>query len=181
MKDANNEARMNRQVTFTLSEQDLRLAGRLHVFSWLREPRAMARMLAIWVGAMAVLLGFLYWTGVPWPRLSEKLPLFAFVPVAVVFSVAFVVPLVLGPIVVRRRFRQDKLLRQPVTASWDESAYQAEQPGIYNRIPWGDYAKWREDRHLFLFFLSDYSYQVLPKRALAPEQIADIQKVLSAY
>ena len=90
-------------------------------------------------------------------------------------------PLALSPLVIRRRFKQDKLVRKPVSAGWDEEAYEAEQPGVHNRIAWRDYMKIREDRHLFLFFISDYSYQILPKRALTQEQIADLQRVLAAF
>jgi len=171
---------MNRKVTFKLNQLDLRRAGRLHVFSAMRDPRTVIRVSVIWAAAIAVLVGFLYLAAMPWPELLENLPLFALIMAAATFGVAFVFPLALGPIVIRRRFRQDKLLRQAATASWDEHAYQVEQPGIYNRILWGDYSKWREDRHLFMFFRSDYSYQVLPKRALTQEQIEDIRRVLSA-
>ncbi len=175
---------MNRKATFTLSERDLRRAGRLHVFSAMRDPRTITRVSLLWIVAMALLVGFLHLIGTPWPELRGNLPLFALIMAAPTFGVAFVFPLalgsILGPIVIRRRFRQDKLLRQAATASWDEDAYEVEQPGIYNRIPWGDYSKWREDRHLFMFFRSDYSYQVLPKRALTEEQIEDIRRVLPA-
>lgn len=171
---------MNRQTTFTLSERDLRRAGRLHVFSWIRQPRSILKLLVLWIVAIVVFLVFMYWSGVPWAALFAKLPLFALLSAVMAFGVPLLIPLALGPIIIRRRFRQDKLLRQSVTARWDESAYEAEQPGIHNRILWHDYSKWHEDKHLFLFFLSDYSYQILPKRALTAAQIEDLQRVMSA-
>ncbi|WNJ93369.1 YcxB family protein [Bosea sp. 685] len=170
---------MHRKVIFTLNELDLRRAGRLHVFSSARNARTMIRMSILWIGAMAVLSGYLYLLGMPWPELRENLPVFALVISAATFGVSFIFPLALGPIIIRRRFRQDKLLRQAGTVNWDEEAYTVEQPGIYNRIQWGDYSKWREDRHVFVLFRSDYTYQVLPKRVLAREQIEDIQRLLS--
>ncbi|NLR97145.1 YcxB family protein [Rhizobium sp. P38BS-XIX] len=125
---------------------------------------------------MVALAGFFHMIGMPWSELLENLPLFTLIMFIATFGVAFVIPLVLGPIIIRHRFRQDTLLRQTATVSWDEDAYEVEQPGIYNRIAWGDYSKWREGRHLFMFCRSDYSYQMLPKRVLTQEQIADIRR-----
>ena len=106
--------------------------------------------------------------------------LLALIIAATILVFSLGIPLALGPLVIRRRFKQDKLVRKPVSASWDEETYDAEQPGARNHIPWRDYMRIREDKHLFLFFISDYSYQILPKRALTAEQIADLQQILSA-
>jgi hypothetical protein len=169
---------MSRTATFTLSELDLRRAVRLHVFAMLRDRRTMIRLSIVWIVGIALLVGVLLLMGIAWPELRGDLPLISLVMAVMAFGVPFLLPLALGPLVVRRRFRGDKLVRQPVTASWDEEAYQVEQPGIYNRIPWGDYSMWQEGRHLFVFFISAYSYQVLPKRVLTEEQIEDIRRVL---
>ena len=171
---------MNRSATFTLDELDLRRAARLHVFSSIREPRTIGRLLTIWIVTIVVLAAWFRATGMPWPELRDSLLLFALIAIAVILGVAVVFPLVFSPLAIRHRFRQDKLVSKPVSVRWDEEAYEAEQPGVHNRIPWRDYLKCREDRHLFVFFLSDYNYQVLPKRALTQEQIKDIQQTLFA-
>ncbi|WP_350019326.1 YcxB family protein (plasmid) [Rhizobium sp. ZPR4] len=126
--------------------------------------------------ALAAFLGL---AGMPWLELRAALPVFALVIAAATFGFAFVFPLLIGPVVIHRRFRQDKLLRQAAEISWNEEAYEVNQPGTHNRFAWTDYSKWREGRHTFLFFRSDYSYQVLPKRVLTQEQIDDISKILS--
>lgn len=59
---------MNRKVTVTLRELDLRHAGRMHVLSWMRDPHTMARVWVIWISTMALLVGFLQLTGMPWPK-----------------------------------------------------------------------------------------------------------------
>jgi hypothetical protein len=171
---------MNRRATFTLDELDLRRAVRLHAFSAFREKRTLVRMAVLWAIAMAAFAGFFSAAGMPWPELRGNLLPFGLVIVATILGFSLGIPLALGPLVIRRRFKQDKLVRKPVSASWDEEAYEAEQPGARNHIPWRDYMKIREDKHLFLFFISDYSYQILPKRALTQEQIADLQRVLAA-
>ena len=171
---------MDRKATFTLDELDLRRAVRLHAFSSIREKQTIIRLAALWAVAMAAFIGFFSATGMPWPELRGNLLPFALVVIATILGFSLGIPLALGPLVIRRRFKQDKLVRKPVSAGWDEEAYEAEQPGARNHIPWGDYMKVREDRHLFLFFMSDYSYQILPKRALTPEQIADLQRIRAA-
>ncbi len=171
---------MNRRTTFTLDELDLRRAVRLHAFSAFREKKTLVRMAVLWAIAMAVVVGFFLAAGTPWPVLRGHLWPLALVITATILGTSLGIPLALSPLVIRRRFRQEKLIRQPVSAGWDEEAYEAEQPGVHNRIPWGDYMKIREDQHLFLFFMSDYNYQILPKRALTAGQIADLQRVLAA-
>jgi hypothetical protein len=172
---------MNRRTTFTLDELDLRRAVRLHAFGGFREKKTLVRMAVLWAIAMAAFIGFFSAAGMPWPELRGHLWLFALVITATILGTSLGIPLALSPLVIRRRFKQDKLVRKPVSAGWDEEAYEAEQPGVHNRIPWGDYMKIREDRHLFLFFMSDYNYQILPKRALTSGQIADLQRVLAAF
>lgn len=170
---------MSRKTTFTLSEADLRQGVRLHVFSALRETRTIIRLSTLWVVATAALTAFNA-SSASWSGLLHGLPISALIVTAAIFGVAVGVPLALSPFAIHRRFQQDKLVRQPVSVSWDEEAYEAEQPGVHNRISWRDYAKWREDRHLFVFFMSDYNYQILPKHALTAEQIADLRRTLSA-
>jgi len=172
---------MNRKVIFTLDEIDLRRAVRLHAFSAIREKKTIIRLALLGLIAMAVVVGFFLAAGTPWPALRGHLLPLALVIVATILGTSLGIPLALSPLVIRRRFKQEKLIRLPVSASWDEEAYEAEQPGVHNRFAWRDYMKIREDQHLFLFFLSDYNYQILPKRALTPEQIEDLQRILPAF
>lgn len=174
------EYSIDRTAGFTLSELDFRRAVRLHVFSSIREAHTIIRLLMVWVIAVGAIAVFCYAVlGLSWPEVRGILPIFALSSACAIGTV-WVIPLVFSPLAIRRRFRQDKSVRQPITIHWNEEVYEAEQPGIHNRIAWRDYSKWREDRHLFLFFMSDYSYQILPKRVLNPEQIADLQRTLSA-
>ena len=171
---------MNRTTTFTLDELDLRRAVRLHAFSGIREKRTIIRLSVLWAIAMTVVVGFFLAAGTPWLALRGYLLPLALVVAATILGTGLGIPLALSPLIIRRRFKQEKLIRQPVSAGWDAEAYEAEQPGVHNRFAWRDYMKIREDQHLFLFFLSDYNYQILPKRALTPEQIEDLQRMLAA-
>lgn len=171
---------MDRKTTFTLDELDLRRAVRLHAFSAFREKRTLTRMAVLWAIAMIAFIGFFSAAGMPWPELRSHLLPFALVITGTILGTSLGIPLALSPLIIRRRFKQEKLIRQPVSAGWDGEAYEAEQPGVHNRFAWRDYMKTREDQHLFLFFMSDYNYQILPKRALTPEQIEDLQRIFAA-
>lgn len=171
---------MTRTTTFTLSERDLRRAMRLHILMMLREPRKLLALAAIWLAATTALAGGYHLAGTHWPELRASLPKLGVLAAIGLLVLDVAVPLLLGARVIKKRFQQDKLLVQPITASWNQDAYEAVQPGMHNRIAWRDYAMLREDRHAFVFFLSDFQYQVLPKRALSDEQAADIRGIVAA-
>ena len=171
---------MDRTATFTLTELDLRRSARLHVFSSIRETRTIIRLGILWAVVMAGYVAFFSAVGMPWPELRDSLPVFALLLAATILGVSVGLPLLLNPPIIRHRFKQEKLLTKPVSVRWDEEVYEAEQPGVHNRIPWTDYMKRREDQHLFVFFVSDYNYQLLPKRVLSEAQIADLQRILAA-
>jgi hypothetical protein len=99
--------------------------------------------------------------------------------VATIVIFAFGLPLVLAPLVIRQRFRREALLREPVVAHWDEAAYRAHQAGVESRVAWGTYVAWDESPDLFVLFLSDYNFQLLPKRALDAAQIDDLRTLLA--
>uniref|UniRef100_A0A9E7ZX43 YcxB family protein n=1 Tax=Bosea sp. NBC_00436 TaxID=2969620 RepID=A0A9E7ZX43_9HYPH len=171
---------MDRAATFTLDELDLRRATRLNVFCAMRDVRTLRGVALLWGVALLPTAGhFLGATGVT-AELRVGMLMFAFFVTAALFSACIGFPLLMAPLTIRRRFREEKLLRQPVSARWDVEAFEASLSGVHNRIPWADYLKWREDRHLFLFFLSSYNSQILPKRVLSEEQAEDIRRVLSA-
>lgn len=171
---------MNRAATFTLDETDLRRANRLNLFGALRDPKTLRGLALLWGVSLLPLAGYHLGAFDASAKLREAMLIFALLATAAILAVYLAVPLLLGPVVIRRRFREEKLLREPVSINWDAEAYEASQPGVHNRIPWGDYLKWREDRHLFVFYLSSYNFQVVPKRVLSDAQIADIRQMLPA-
>lgn len=171
---------VDRIAHFTLNEIDFQRAMRLHVFSSYREAKTLIKLLILWTVCVLALGLVLYWLGEPLAEIYHGLPQAAFWMAIVAFGTPLAIPLIFGPFAIRRRLRQDKLVLKPVSAGWDDTAYEVEQPEIRNQITWSDYYKLREDQHSFLFFVSDYSYQILPKRALSREQIEDLQRIISA-
>lgn len=172
-------ARMDRATTLTLTEQDLRLAGRRHVFSSLTQRQTMIRLGIIWLGAFVVSIGMFLVLGTGKFAFWQASALALAVATIGAIGVPILMPLLALPMAIKRRFRQDAMLRQPLTVTWTDSHYRVETESTTNNLPWRDYARWCEDEAQFLFFLSDYTYQVLPKRVLTPEQVADIRAVVT--
>lgn len=170
---------MNRQASFNLTELDLRRANRLNALASLREPKTLRALALLWGVSLLPAAGFFLTTTGATAELRDGMLLFALAVTAVIAFVAVGVPLLVGPSVIRRRFREEKLLRQPVSVSWDEQVFEAEQPGVQNRLAWRDYLRFREDEHVFLLMLSSANFQILPKRALSAAQIEDLRQELS--
>jgi hypothetical protein len=67
----------------------------------------------------------------------------------------------------RRLFAQQKNLQRPLRFSWDEQGLAWVNESGSGRTAWSDYIKWRENERVFLLYLSDVMFQMLPKRAFA--------------
>ncbi|WP_128292531.1 YcxB family protein [Afifella aestuarii] len=169
---------MKQQTTFTITEGDLTQAMRLHAFGNYRQSKTIAKLAAIWVGTVIVLMLLTYADWRTWLdgviAAAASASLASFVMGAVLFGI----PLMLGPRIIRKRLEQEKLLAEPGTASWDDEFYTVTQENAHSRYAWRDYVFLREDKNVFIFATSRFNYQVLPKRALTPEQIADLRRIV---
>jgi hypothetical protein len=65
----------------------------------------------------------------------------------------------------RRLFRQQKTLHRPFELSWTTEALTLTAEHGTSTIHWPDFHKHREDTGLFLLFLSDANFLMVPKRA----------------
>lgn len=171
---------MDRSTTFTLSERDMLNAGRRYVFFSMTERRTVIRLGLVWLVGLAVGVAvFMVLGGGRYDFWRAMFPALMFATIGVIL-VPLAVPLITLPFVVKRRFRQDAMLRRPLFISWSDTHYRVETEGVTNNLLWADYSKWCEDKSQFLFFLSDYNYQILPKRVLSMEQIADLRAAVIA-
>lgn len=64
----------------------------------------------------------------------------------------------------RRTFRQQKSLQRRITWNFDDSGLGIESETGQGRIPWADIHKWKENDHLYLLYVSDALYYMIPKR-----------------
>ena len=77
------------------------------------------------------------------------------------------------PLIGRRMHRQNKLLREPAELEWDERAITLRTAAAHSTLPWEDYVKWKENDRLFLLYVADRLFQIIPKRTFA--SAADMQ------
>lgn len=169
---------MDRSTTFTMSERDLLVAGRRSVYFSLTDRRTMGRLVLLWLTALALSIVLFMALRPGRYELLDIVPIAALIATLAAFIVPVLVPLITLPIVTKRRYQQDAMIRRPLTMSWTDTHFRAETEGVTNNLPWVDYVKWCEDKDQFLFFLSDYNYQILPKRVLSGAQIEDVRSAV---
>ncbi|HEY8699113.1 MAG TPA: YcxB family protein [Rhizomicrobium sp.] len=65
----------------------------------------------------------------------------------------------------RRLYWQQKSMQRPFAMSWDEGFVSLQSEEYSARSPWSDYSKWREGEQIFMLYLSDIMFRIVPKRA----------------
>jgi hypothetical protein len=76
----------------------------------------------------------------------------------------FVFYLVWIPLQTRRTFKQRKDLQREVSIAIVDAGLEQTTQDSHGVKPWGDYLRWKEGKDLFLLYISDNMYQVVPKR-----------------
>jgi len=99
------------------------------------------------------------------------------IPAVVLFMIANYFLLI--PNATRRTYQAHKLLQRPCTFSWSENGLMVKSDSGDCRLAWSDYLKWAENAQIFLLYQAPRLFNILPKRALTPEQIADIRQCAS--
>ena len=73
----------------------------------------------------------------------------------------------------KRRYRQQRGLQRPYTVSWTSDAITFASEQGASTIPWADFHNLRETDNLFLLFLSDANFLIVPKRAFPDALLLD--------
>lgn len=64
---------------------------------------------------------------------------------------------------VRRSFSQRKDLQHEISMMATSAGIEARTEQGYGVKPWSDYLKWKEGKSVFLLYLSDHLFQIVPK------------------
>ena len=72
---------------------------------------------------------------------------------------------VLLPIKSRRLYTSHKLLQSPIAYSWDLDHFVAKSEYGNSSIPWSKFLKFKENKEIFLLYVSRLQFFCLPKRA----------------
>jgi hypothetical protein len=108
-----------------------------------------------------------------WPMI-EVIALNAGFAAVVIFLIANYFLLV--PMTTRRTYRKHKALHRPYTFSWSESGLTIRSESGEWKIAWDDYLKWDENAQIFILYQAPRLFNMMPKRALTPEQIVDLRQ-----
>lgn len=73
----------------------------------------------------------------------------------------------------RRAYKQRKDLQRLCNYSASDAGLAFSSEGVAGTKPWTDYLKWKEGSKVFLIYMSDQLYQVMPKRFFSSESDVD--------
>ena len=82
----------------------------------------------------------------------------------------------------RKVFRQQQALHRPFEMSWDSQVLTCRNATGESRIPWSDFVRWKENERLFLLYVSDVLFQLVPKQ-IFPNQdaVTAFRRVLAEH
>jgi len=92
-------------------------------------------------------------------------------PVAILYLALFFFAYI--PWKTRRTYKQQKSLQREQRMKFDEFGFSAENELGRSTTPWSDFVKWKENDHLFLLYISDPLYHMVPKRLFSDAGNAD--------
>lgn len=159
------------QITYELTQKDFIESYGVHrnrsVF------KKWSRRIFVWIAGLVVafiLFGFLL---KPSAQMARDLgPLFGLVLMWVV------VMRILPWWMMRRQFLQQPGAHGPRTVLLDASGAHWRWNGGTSDVEWRNYIQTAEGKNQFLFYTSPACFNILPKRALEPEQLNEIRELL---
>lgn len=158
-------ASFHRSVSFTITAEDYASALRLHMRRhW--ATRIGPKLFAAAVLAACLLAVAL--TGFDSAWTSASIGGLIGLVVLLLLSYFFLLP--------RHAYKihgQQKTMQYPVEASWNGEAYSASSTNVSGTTPWLDYYGWSADDKMILLMQSPVLFQMVPRRALSPEQAQD--------
>jgi hypothetical protein len=162
---------LNRSVLLQLTADDYAVANQLHVLNHYKRPIIVV-LAIIWIGVMVALFGLI----ASWDEAARALPYILVMAVVGLAGLMVTNYYVIAPMTARRIFPKQKTLHAPLTFSWSEAGLKTENTSGTWQIPWSDYLRFRENASVMLFYQAPRLFQMVPKRALTPEQIDDLRE-----
>lgn len=160
----------NRSAHFHIQEDDV-VASTAHITRRrLKLPLLPGLIFATLVAILAI---FLSMRG----GMSDLLGILAWAVLALVGLMAVLHYWVL-PRQSRRQFQQLAALAEEVQMIWDEQEVTFTRTRATATFAWNEFYRWSENDDLLLLAQSEAYYNIVPKRALDPEQSADIRRCI---
>jgi hypothetical protein len=84
------------------------------------------------------------------------------------------------PLLIRRAFRKDNRLQQPLEAVVSESGIEVSSPTASSKYEWSAFTRYAESKNLFFVYQAPKVFNVFPKRAFALGEEESFRALLSA-
>lgn len=161
-------ASLSRTVSLTLTPEDVVHAAQLHFVTRMRKPRQIFNVVLLGLlmaGAAAAALSGL---GIPLPW-----PLLAVIAIASPIAGLFAA-YGMHDRAARKLYAQQKNLQRPYEISWTDSELSTTSADGNWRLTWQDVREVKVNKHVIMFFESDYMFRIIPCRFLSAEQREDL-------
>ncbi len=154
------------KINGQLTASDYLKAQYLHA----RPSRGMTIVFAILIGLLA--LGFFIGLHI---ILVDNNPsaLWGFSwPIAAIIAVFVLYYFVMLPMRVRRIYGQHKEMQVPFQHEITAEGLVSSNAFAQAKRPWGHFIRWKENKDVFMLYVSDVSFILIPRRFITPEQLA---------
>jgi hypothetical protein len=160
------------QISYELTQKDFTEAYSVHRNS--KPWSKWARRVYIWIAGLATAFILFVFLVHPSRQLAQGLiPFFALT--AMWIGVLWLLPWWL----MRRQFRQQPGAHGPRTLTLDAAGVHWRWSGGSSDIEWKNYIRSAEGKNQVLFYTSPACFNIVPKRALAGEQLNELRSLLS--
>lgn len=78
----------------------------------------------------------------------------------------------------RRLFRQQRTLHDAYEVTWSEAGLEVHGTAITSKLSWSDHESWQKEALGYLIYLSDYNFNLLPRRAFTDDQQEDFESTM---
>lgn len=159
------------EISYELTQRDFSEAYTVHRnrMNWKKWVRRVFISIAGLFTAV-VLFGFLL--NPSWEQGKALMPLFVLVPMWI--AVLWLLPWWL----MRRQFVQQPGAHGPRTLTLNDGGASWKWSGGSSAIEWKNYIRFTEGRNHVLFYTSPACFNILPKRALNPDQLGELRALL---
>ncbi len=145
---------------------DLKAAQALH---------ARAGRLVTWLGFLMLGVIILFLVGGILLALLGSLPWSIIIFPALILGFLAFFQFYLRPYQITRSYNQHKELSSPFELEITDEGYSIKNSYGTGKIPWKDFAKWKEDQQVILLYRTDNMFNMVPKRLL--QEAAQVQYI----
>ena len=167
------------EITYMLLESDYVLAQRTHFARSIRSWPVLRRWFFFVIAGAVV--GTLASFGETTSR-AKILVIAWFTASGVIFTpLCWILSFLLLPRQARRLYRQQRAFSLPWTYRWTESGIENEGATGTSRYAWNELHAWARSDRIFLFYVNDILFLLLPTRVLSQAQADDLEALLREH